>query len=143
MAIICSFAGRDSRESPKIDEETQALLDPNNSETPARSYSEATLADQAADEEVDDSASNADSDEDEKEIKELQEKRLSEQGGWVGYLSGFLTFLPHLLPYKDRYTQYWLLVMIVCVLVERVLMVMIPRQLGAITERLGQGGLNG
>lgn len=86
-----------------------------------------------------DSTDNEDEDEDEddKEIKQLQQKRLQEKGGWLGYLQGFLIFLPYILPYKDRYTQFWIAVLVVCIAVERVLTVMIPRQLGFITEALG------
>lgn len=85
----------------------------------------------------DDSDGDNDEDnDDDKEIMALQEKRLQEHGGWLGYLRGFVIFLPCILPYKDRYTQFWLLVLISCVVVQRVLTLMIPRQLGTITDAL-------
>lgn len=79
---------------------------------------------------------SGDGDDDEREIAELQKKRLQEQGGWLGYLKGFLVFLPCILPYKDRYTQFWLLVLVICVTIQRFLTLMIPRQLGAVTDAL-------
>lgn len=143
-AVVCALAQRSKSPIPNTDEETRSLL---NGEQPVPHYGNGTDANlftsSHAEESGDEDESDADSDEDEKEIKELQKKRMQEQGGWFGYLSGFLVFLPHLLPYKDRFTQYWLLGIIGCVAVERVLTVMIPRQLGAITEVLGREGMNG
>lgn len=139
-AIICSFTSSSASVESGTWEETQALLDPENLGNPAHYSATQSIASADATEvDDDDGLSDADSDEDEKEIKELQQKRLREQGGWIGYLGGFLTFLPHLLPYKDRFTQKWLLLMVACVSTERVLTLMIPRQLGAITDVLGGG----
>lgn len=84
-----------------------------------------------------DSDNDEDEDEDDKEIKALQKQRLQENGSWLGYLRGFLIFLPYILPYKDRYTQFWFAILILCVIVQRILTVMIPRQLGVITSALG------
>jgi ABC-type transport system involved in Fe-S cluster assembly fused permease/ATPase subunit len=88
----------------------------------------------------DDEDKDEDEDEDEKEIKALQKQRLEENGSWLGYLRGFLIFLPYILPYKDRYTQLWFAILILCVIMQRILTVMIPRQLGAITSALGGDG---
>ncbi|KAK0388019.1 hypothetical protein NLU13_4263 [Sarocladium strictum] len=135
-----SFASPSLSAESGTSQETQFLLDPETADSFARystTQSVASAETTAVDEDWDHSDADTD-DEDEKEIKELQQKRLREKGGWIGYLGGFLTFLPHLLPYHDRFTQYWLLVMVGCVSVERVLTLMIPRQLGAITEALGQ-----
>lgn len=84
-----------------------------------------------------------DDDEYEREVKEMQQKRLADQGSWLGYLRGFAIFLPYIFPYHDRFTQAWLLLLTACVVIMRVLMVMVPYQLGKITEELGNIGDNG
>lgn len=86
---------------------------------------------------------NDDDDEYEREVKEMQQKRLADQGSWLGYLRGFAIFLPYIFPYHDRFTQAWLLVLSACVVIMRVLMVMVPYQLGKITEELGNIGDTG
>lgn len=42
----------------------------------------------------DESDGEGDSKDDNKKLKEQQRQRLEEQGGWLGYLKGFLIFLP-------------------------------------------------
>jgi hypothetical protein len=81
-------------------------------------------------------------DKEEQEIKHLQEQRVQEQG-WFGYLKGFMIFLPYILPYKDRAAQIWLLVMIFCIAVDRVLVLMIPRQLGILIDALARSSNTG
>ncbi|UNI16954.1 hypothetical protein JDV02_003336 [Purpureocillium takamizusanense] len=77
-------------------------------------------------------------DEDDREMKDKQQKRVQESGGWLGYLRSFLVFLPFIIPYHHRPTQLWLVVSGLCMLVDRVLTLLIPRQLGILTESLGE-----
>ena len=83
-----------------------------------------------------------DEDEDEQEIKRLQQRRVQDQG-WFGYLKGFLIFLPYILPYNDRVAQLWLLVMTFCIAIDRVLVLMIPRQLGILIDALANSSSTG
>ncbi len=68
-------------------------------------------------------------------MKELQSKRLREQGWWR-YLQGFLIFLPHIWPSKDRRTRLWIAVMALHLIKDLVLNVLIPRQVGILTDSL-------
>jgi hypothetical protein len=75
-----------------------------------------------------------------KAIKEKQRKRLEEQGGWIGYLKGFALFLPYLWPKDDWKAQVCLLIMAFDIVQDRFLNVLIPRQVGIITNKLTEGG---
>ena len=76
-----------------------------------------------------------------KAIKEKQRKRLEEQGGWLGYLKGFTIFLPYLWPKDDWKAKVCLLILGFDIIQERFLNVLIPRQVGIITDKLTQGGV--
>lgn len=135
-----------SKHSP--DEERRSLLDNPSEATNAYGSLHVENPDDTNDENNNDNDSNGsdddeDEDEDDKEMKKLQKQRITEQGGWFGYLKGFLIFLPYVLPYKDRITQLWMLVMLVGIAAERVLTLMIPRQLGVVTEALTNVGTTG
>lgn len=81
--------------------------------------------------------SSADSeDEDEEAIKKLQQDNVTQSGGWFAYTRSMCRFLPYILPYNDRPTQAWLAAMILCIMVDRVTNVLIPTQLGIMTEAL-------
>ncbi|KAG9250313.1 abc transporter [Emericellopsis atlantica] len=130
----------------KDEEETRGLLNGRDSgegsddgDGPAEygSINQQTSGHEEEDEEDDDE------DEDEKEIKRLQKQRMAEQGGWVGYLRGFAIFLPYIVPYRDRHAQLWVFIMLVCVSLERVLIVMIPQQLSAVTDSLAATAVTG
>lgn len=120
---------------PASDEETQSLLSAGSSTRTATAYGSATGAD--ADPDAGDSGDDDESDEDKEEdkIKALQEQRLQEIG-WVGYLKGFLVFMPHLIPYKDRMARVWLLVLFACLAAERLTTLFIPLQLAKIIDAL-------
>lgn len=121
-------------------DDTQSLLDAESSRLEngrAESAAYGAISSHDADHGDDQEDHSDEEDEDDKEIKELQQKRVLQEGGWLGYLKGFAIFLPYILPYKDRFTQFWILIMISCVVVQRFLTVMIPRQFGNITEALG------
>src|SRR6266702_3025724 len=77
-----------------------------------------------------------DSEDDNKKLKEQQRKRLEEQGGWLGYLKGFLIFLPYVWPSKDRRIQLYIVLIGLYLVAQRLLNVLIPRQLGIIIDKL-------
>ncbi|KAF2124031.1 ATP-binding cassette-type vacuolar membrane transporter-like protein Hmt1 [Dothidotthia symphoricarpi CBS 119687] len=74
-----------------------------------------------------------------KAIKEQQAKRLEEEGGWLGYLKGFLVFLPYLFPKDDWKVMGALSIRILHMIQERVFNLLTPRQLGIITNKLTEG----
>jgi hypothetical protein len=75
-------------------------------------------------------------DEEDVEIQKQQRKRIEEEGGWWGYIKGFSIFFPYLWPKNDRQTQLDIAVLLFCMIVTRFLKVLIPRQLGIITNAL-------
>jgi ABC-type transport system involved in Fe-S cluster assembly fused permease/ATPase subunit len=83
------------------------------------------------------------SEDEDKDIKEQQRKRLEEQGGWWGYLKGFMVFAPYIWPTGNRKVQACLAFMFVHVVFERFLNVLVPRQVGIITNRLAESSTGG
>jgi hypothetical protein len=75
--------------------------------------------------------------------KDAQAKRLEEEGGWLGYLKGFLIFLPYLWPKDDWRVMGCLAVRGLDLISGRFFNLLGPRQLGIITDKLnsGQGGM--
>ncbi|KAK0938079.1 hypothetical protein LTR29_010303 [Friedmanniomyces endolithicus] len=78
-----------------------------------------------------------------KELKATQKKRLEASGSWLNYFKGFRIFIPMLWPYKNRFVQSCLGVVALVTLAERFLNVLVPRQIGIITDQLTEGGGNG
>ncbi len=142
---------RTSAKQIPADEETQSLLNGLATTLPGQTsaaYGASRYRDNESDDGKDSDDGNSDKDditsddedmnEDDKEeerIKLLSQKRL-EETGWVGYLKGFMIFLPHLIPYRDRFTQLWLLVLFGCIGVDRVTTLLIPIQLAKIVDAL-------
>jgi ABC-type transport system involved in Fe-S cluster assembly fused permease/ATPase subunit len=85
------------------------------------------------------SAGSDDEEDNDKEIKEKQRKRLEDQGGWLGYLKGFAVFLPYLWPGNDWKGQLSLAVLGADIVMDRILNVMVPRQIGIVTQKLTEG----
>ncbi|OJK04185.1 hypothetical protein ASPACDRAFT_57514 [Aspergillus aculeatus ATCC 16872] len=52
------------------------------------------------------------------------------------YIQNFQVFLPFLIPRKDRKVQACLLVCVLCLIADRVLNVLVPRQLGIVADKL-------
>ncbi|KAJ0120416.1 bc transporter [Diaporthe amygdali] len=77
---------------------------------------------------------NDDDDDDAASIKRRRAKRLQETGGWLGYLKDFSLFLPYIIPKKDRKVQFSILLCIICLAGRRALNVLIPAQLGIVTN---------
>lgn len=129
------------------DEETQSLSNASPASLPGQtsaSYGVAPYRDNDSNNGKDDNDNDGqdsddeemnDDDKEEQRMKRLSQQRLAESG-WFGYLRGFMIFLPHLIPYKDRFTQLWLLVLIVCTCVDRVTTLLIPLQLANIIDAL-------
>ena len=88
----------------------------------------------------DDADIESDSEEPErdKEIKRQQKKRLEESGSWLNYFSDFKVFIPLLWPSRNRIVQACLALVIVVLLAQRVLNILVPRQLGKITDDLSR-----
>ncbi|KAI5459352.1 P-loop containing nucleoside triphosphate hydrolase protein [Mariannaea sp. PMI_226] len=94
----------------------------------ARSESDETLTG------VDDDSDS--DDDDDVDIKRRRAKRLQQTGGWWGYLKDFSIFLPYLTPRGDPKVQLCLLVSLVCIAGGRALNILIPRQLGIVTDKI-------
>lgn len=77
-------------------------------------------------------------DEEDREVRKQQRKRIEEQGGWWGYLKGFAIFLPYIFPLKYRGAQLCMAILGLCIIAERFLNVLTPRQLGIITNKLAE-----
>lgn len=82
-----------------------------------------------------DDESDVDS-EDDPEMRKIRKKRLQETGGWWNYLKDFSIFLPYLIPRKDRKVQACLVVSLLCLTCNRFLNILIPLQLGIITDKI-------
>jgi ABC-type transport system involved in Fe-S cluster assembly fused permease/ATPase subunit len=82
-----------------------------------------------------DDESDVDS-EDDPEMRKIRKKRLQETGGWWNYLKDFSIFLPYLIPRKDRKVQACLVISLLCLTCNRFLIILIPRQLGIITDKV-------
>ncbi|KAL1617656.1 hypothetical protein SLS54_007660 [Diplodia seriata] len=126
---------KSSRQETHSDEESRSLLASVGNVT-GNTTSYDSLPSSIAAEPQDESDKGENSDDEDDEVKELQQKRLKEQGGWWGYLKGFMVFLPYIWPYNNRRMQLWLGVCLFSIIVERFLTVLIPRQLGIITDAL-------
>ncbi|KAH7026757.1 putative ABC transporter [Macrophomina phaseolina] len=71
-----------------------------------------------------------------KEIKERQRQRLLQAGGWWAYLKSFLVLFPIIWPAKNRKIQLYLFAMALCMVSKRAFNILIPRQVGIITDKL-------
>ncbi|KAI8288340.1 Heavy metal tolerance protein [Colletotrichum sp. SAR11_57] len=69
-------------------------------------------------------------------IKRRRAKRLKETGGWLGYIKDFAIFLPYLIPKKDRKVQLSIFLCLLSIAGRRVLNVLIPNQLGRVTDEI-------
>ncbi|EGP88884.1 unnamed protein product [Zymoseptoria tritici ST99CH_1A5] len=146
------FALRDRMRGIKLDEESEALLAENgnghangngtdgrlNGSTikPPPSSPEEASGDATEDDEMWDMDSDSEEPDRDKELKELQKKRLQQSGSWFNYLKEFKIFIPMLLPWKDRLVQACFLIIGIIIIAERVLNILKPRQLGIIVDEL-------
>lgn len=95
------------------------------------------------DEDDDDFDSDSEEPERDKELKAVQRKRLKESGSWLNYLKDFKIFIPMLWPSKNRFVQTCLAIVGSVLVAERFLNVLVPRQLGIITNKLTENAGTG
>ncbi|KFZ18554.1 hypothetical protein V501_01151 [Pseudogymnoascus sp. VKM F-4519 (FW-2642)] len=131
------------------DEERQSLL-PGNSKTNGdangngSSYGATTNSSETANDNSKD-GSSSDSDEDDvlakrrNKAQERVQKRLETDGNWWAYVKGFSIFIPHVWPVHDRSMQLRAVAVGACLLTGNFLNMMIPRQLGVVTDALVKG----
>lgn len=127
----------------KLDDESEALLANGNgnatSKAPTSPTSSTTLCEGSNDGEDDaDAESETEVPDRDKELKALQQRRLQESGSWLKYLKEFKIFIPMLLPWKDRLVQACFVTIGIIMAAERVLHILIPRQLGILVEQLSK-----
>jgi ABC-type transport system involved in Fe-S cluster assembly fused permease/ATPase subunit len=115
------------------DEEQQSLLGKPVKHSPAQNTN-GTYG--AISQEISSDGDGAESEDDDKDVKNAQAKRLEEEGGWIGYLKGFAIFLPYLFPKDDWKVMACLGLRLVHMIQERFLNLLTPRQLGIITTKL-------
>ncbi|KAH8679990.1 hypothetical protein BGZ60DRAFT_445376 [Tricladium varicosporioides] len=124
-------------------DESQPILHRNYRDLPTReaNYDSTPLLDHPV---VEDDGSLTDSgidnsyidSDDDGDIKEIRKKRLQETGSWWIYLRDFSIFLPYLIPRKDLKVQACIVVSLICLACNRVLNVLVPRQLGIVADKL-------
>ena len=73
-----------------------------------------------------------------KELREAQRKRLESHGGWLGYIKEFKIFIPYIVPFKNRKVQACVVIITMNILLDRFVNVMVPRQMGIITDELAK-----
>lgn len=81
--------------------------------------------------------------EDFKELRKQQRQRLEESGSWLGYLKAYKIFLPILWPAGNRKIQACLATTALSILGERALNLLVPRQLGLVSDALAEGAGDG
>ncbi|TLD11895.1 hypothetical protein PspLS_11231 [Pyricularia sp. CBS 133598] len=71
-----------------------------------------------------------------REARERMEKRLRQEGNWFLYMKSFTVFLPYIWPAGDRVLQLHAVLVGVCLFANNALNVLIPRQMGVLTDSL-------
>ena len=88
------------------------------------------------DDDVDEEASDIESDDEDEKAEREFKQRLKEAGGLWRYLKTYSIFLPQLWPTKNRKLQFCLFLLGLCIAAERVLNVLSPRQEGIVIDKL-------
>ncbi|KAK8101907.1 hypothetical protein PG999_012281 [Apiospora kogelbergensis] len=132
------FAWSDSRRRIMLEEENET------------EESDSLLAsDEESDESDDENAYGFDEDTSPDEVEDLralrkqQLRRVKEAGSWFNYLKAYKIFIPILWPSDNRMVQASLVVSVLTIAAERALQVLVPMQLGALSEELAVGAGNG
>ncbi|RKU41178.1 hypothetical protein DL546_004595 [Coniochaeta pulveracea] len=71
-----------------------------------------------------------------REAEERMKQRLKEHGNWLAYAKSFMIFFPYVWPVNNKSLQLRAAVVVVCLLASNVLNLLIPRQLGIVTDCL-------
>ncbi|KAL2070361.1 hypothetical protein VTL71DRAFT_13387 [Oculimacula yallundae] len=128
------------RQTSRFSEEDQPILGRNEGSTETGYGTEPLLGESRMDDTdsvTSDSDDESDMDsEDDPEMRKIRKKRLAESGGWLSYLKDFTIFLPYLIPRKDRKVQICLLINLLSMIINRFLNILIPRQLGIVTDKI-------
>jgi hypothetical protein len=140
---ICSFlpARCLGHRSGRADEESEALLgheteNGGEQQVPSGYGGIQPSSPRLSDDSYSEQSEDDDDDDDDRALRKLQKQRLEEEGTWWGYLGGFLFLFPYVWPRDDRNTKGWMIVMAMSLTMERIVMVLIPRQLGIIADEL-------
>lgn len=126
-AVFWGFQIYDNRKETGNDEESAGLLTANNGNAGGGGLYGATSP-----ECVDESAET-------REAKARMLKKIEESGNWWIYAKSFAIFWPYVWPSKDGWLKLSMILVGICLLVERGLNVMVPYQLGVVTNALAHG----
>ncbi|KAL7267837.1 hypothetical protein RUND412_009559 [Rhizina undulata] len=124
------FQIRDNREDA-TDEESTGLLSGITNSNDGTNYGSAE-AEEADDDDYENSSEM-------RETRARMMKKLEESGNWWTYAKSFAIFWPLIWPSKDRWLQLSMAMVGICLVVERGLNVMVPHQLGVVTDTLTAG----
>ncbi|PFH55527.1 hypothetical protein XA68_18112 [Ophiocordyceps unilateralis] len=83
-----------------------------------------------------DSGSDADADE---TPKDSETGQLRKSGSWIVYVRNFTIFVPYVIPRKDYKVQACIVTCLVCMIGDRFLNILVPRQIGIVADKLVQG----
>ncbi|RDA90486.1 hypothetical protein CP533_3021 [Ophiocordyceps camponoti-saundersi (nom. inval.)] len=83
-----------------------------------------------------DSGSDADADE---TPKDSETGQLRKSGSWIVYVRNFSIFIPYIIPRKDHKVQACIVTCLICMIGDRFLNIMVPRQIGIVADKLVQG----
>ena len=133
-----------SAEEKPADEEHQPLLIGQENGTPKpTTASYGSVSPESVGEAADDEEGEGGKVDKDKELKERQQKRLEDQGGWWGYLKEFAIFLPHVWPSGNYRLQFCIFLMVLNLVVKRFLNVLTPQQVGILTDKLTENAGRG
>ncbi|KAK2616178.1 hypothetical protein QQS21_000810 [Conoideocrella luteorostrata] len=96
---------------------------------------------QDADRSFDSDSDGESDDEDDDGAKDSHSRRLRKSGSWLVYLRNFKVFMPYLVPRKDHKVQLCIGLCISVLVLQRLLTILIPQQLGIVTDKLITGSL--
>ncbi|KAH0430657.1 ABC transporter [Colletotrichum camelliae] len=147
LAVLLLLSARLSQSLRKnqqdVSEESQPFLRTSSSNDGSDStcygsvpFSDDTETEVASKDSDSDSEDDEDDEDDSASIKRRRAKRLQETGGWLGYIKDFAIFLPYLVPKKDRKVQLSIFLCLLSIVGRRVLNVLIPSQLGRVTDEI-------
>ncbi|RAL17535.1 ABC transporter ATP-binding protein [Aspergillus homomorphus CBS 101889] len=144
VLLDCLFRSLSQRKTSKLEEEEDLIPCPdeaNGQSAPSQvAYGTIPSACQSADgsesalHEEDDC--DSDSSDDESEDEGAHTSNIRKTDGWMAYIQDFKVFLPFLISRRDYKVQACLLVCILCLVADRVLNIVVPRQLGVIADKL-------
>lgn len=138
-----SHKKRLKQEEEEEEEEARPFLNRSNEQANQISYGTEPLAPRPAST-SDSSSDDGDSDDgdsdygdsDYEENENSQTGQLRRSGSWMLYIHNFHVFLPYLVPRRDLKVQVCLLGCVLCLIADRFLNILVPRQLGIVADKL-------